>query len=97
MSDPSVQALRTLIVDDERAARDVLRRDLAEINGVELVGEAENGSAALERIEELRPDLVLLDIQMPVHDGFEVVRGIHGRLPLIVFVTAYSEHALKAF
>ncbi len=97
MPDPSVQALRTLVVDDERAARDVLRRDLAEINGVELVGEAENGSAALHQIEELRPDLVLLDIQMPVRDGFEVVRGIHGRLPLIVFVTAYSEHALKAF
>ena len=91
------QALQTLIVDDERAARDVLRRDLAEIEGVKIVGEAENGLDAMERIEELRPDLVLLDIQMPVHDGFEVVRGIRGRLPMIVFVTAYSEHALKAF
>ena len=91
------QALRTLIVDDERAARDVLRRDLTEIGGVTLVGEAENGHVALQRIEELRPELVFLDIQMPVRDGFDVVRGIRGRLPSIVFVTAYSEHALKAF
>lgn len=97
MPDAPTQALKTLIVDDERAALDVLRRDLGEIAGVEIVGEAENGLAAMERIEELRPDLVLLDIQMPIHDGFDVVRGISGRLPSIVFVTAYSEHALKAF
>ncbi len=89
--------MRTLIVDDERAARDVLRRDLAQVESVDLVGEADNGATALERIKELRPDLVLLDIQMPVQDGFEVVRCLHGRLPLIVFVTAYSEHTLKAF
>ncbi len=92
MPDRPVQTLRTLIVDDERAARDVLRRDLAQIEGVEIVGEAENGLAAMERIEELHPDLVLLDIQMPVHDGFEVVRGIDGQLPSIVFVTA-AAHA----
>lgn len=89
--------LRTLIVDDEPVARDLLAEELREIAGVELIGEAENGADAHKRIEELRPDLVLLDIQMPVKDGFEVVRGITGPLPSIIFVTAYSEHALRAF
>ena len=89
--------MRTLVIDDENAARDVLRRDLSGIEGIEIVGEAENGEVAQRQIEALDPDLVLLDIQMPVRDGFEVVRGIRGRLPAIVFVTAYSEHALKAF
>lgn len=89
--------LRTLIVDDEDRAREMLRRDLAEIDGIEIVGEAENGAVAMERIAALQPDLVLLDIQMPVCDGFEVIRSIAGPLPAIVFVTAYSEHALKAF
>ena len=90
-------ALRTLIVDDEPLARRVLREELAEIEGVAVVGEAENGEQALERIGELAPDLVLLDIQMPVADGFEVVRRLRGPLPAIIFVTAFSEHALRAF
>ncbi len=89
--------LRTLIVDDEPVARQLLREELAEIDGVTLVGEAENGERALEFVERLSPDLVLLDIQMPVLDGFEVVRKLRGPLPSIVFVTAFSEHALKAF
>ena len=89
--------LRTLIVDDEPLARQVLREELAEIPSVSVVGEAENGEQALERIGELAPDLVLLDIQMPVIDGFEVVRRLRGALPSIVFVTAFSEHALRAF
>ncbi len=91
------QPLRTLIVDDEEVARYVLHRDLASLDGIEIVGEAENGGVAQRRIEALSPDLVLLDIQMPVKDGFDVVRGIRGPLPSIVFVTAYSEHALQAF
>lgn len=89
--------MRTLIVDDEKAARDVLRRDLGAIAGIEVVGEAENGGDAQRRIDDLSPDLVLLDVQMPEKDGFDVVRGIRGPLPAIVFVTAYSEHALRAF
>ncbi len=97
MSGVRAERLRTLVVDDEQAARDVLRRDLAEIDGIEIVGEAQNGEAARRQIKALNPDLVLLDIQMPVSDGFEVVRGIRGRLPAIIFVTAYSEHAIKAF
>ena len=90
-------ALRTLIVDDEPLARQVLREELAELEAVDVVGEAENGEQALARVEELNPDLVLLDIQMPVLDGFEVVRRMRGPLPAIVFVTAFSEHALRAF
>ena len=91
------ERLRTLIVDDEVAARSVLRRDLADLAGIEIVGEAENGAAARQQIETLDPDLVLLDIQMPVCDGFQVVRELEGHLPTIVFVTAFSEHALRAF
>lgn len=67
------------------------------MDAVVVVGEAENGEAALRQIESLRPDLVLLDIQMPVMDGFEVIRRLRGPLPAVVFVTAYSEHALRAF
>ncbi|MCB1018553.1 MAG: response regulator transcription factor [Acidobacteria bacterium] len=89
--------LRTLIVDDEPVARNLLSEELAEIPGVEVSGEAENGAEAIRCIEKLEPDLVLLDIQMPVKDGFDVVRGITGPLPAIIFVTAYSEHALRAF
>ncbi|MCY4597600.1 MAG: LytTR family DNA-binding domain-containing protein [Bryobacterales bacterium] len=89
--------LRTLIVDDEPVARRVLAEELAEIGGTEVVGEADNGEAAIRCIEQLSPDLVLLDIQMPVQNGFEVVRSIAGPLPTIIFVTAYSEHALRAF
>ncbi len=97
MAFPPDVPLRTLIVDDEPAARGVLRRDLGGIDGVEIVGEAENGDRAQRRIAALEPDLVLLDIQMPVKDGFAVARGIEGQLPAIVFVTAYSEHALRTF
>ncbi|MEZ5365372.1 MAG: response regulator [Bryobacterales bacterium] len=89
--------LRTLIVDDEPLARKVLREELDEIPDVLVVGEAENGQDALEQIPKIEPDLILLDVQMPVLDGFEVVRRLRGPLPAIVFVTAFSEHALRAF
>ncbi len=91
------QALRTLIVDDEPIARAILAEELADFDDVAVIGEAGNAEAAMRRIDELAPDLVLLDIQMPGRDGFELVRGIAGPLPAIVFVTAYSEHALQAF
>ena len=85
------------MVDDEPVARRVLLEELAEIEDVSVIGEADNGSRALHQIETLRPDLVLLDIQMPVMDGFQVLRQLQGPLPSIIFVTAYSEHALNAF
>jgi len=88
--------MRTLIVDDECPARERLKRLLDDIEGVELIGEAESGMQALEMIERDRPDLVLLDIQMPGLDGFGVIEAVED-LPLIIFVTAYDEYAIHAF
>lgn len=84
-------------MDDEPLARRVLMDGLASVNDVQVVGEADSGETALRQIRHLQPDLVLLDIQMPVMDGFEVIRRFQGPLPAIVFVTAYSEYALGAF
>jgi DNA-binding LytR/AlgR family response regulator len=88
--------LRVLIVDDEPLARERLKRLLADIEGVEVIGEAESGVQAVEMIEGLNPDLVLLDIQMPGLDGFEVIEAL-GHPPLVIFVTAYDEYAIRAF
>ncbi len=91
--------LKTLIVDDEPIARRVLREELELIPGVEVIGEAADGVAALEKIGSEQPDLVLLDLQMPAMGGLDVVRQLkHGKhLPVIVIVTAYDQHALQAF
>jgi two-component system, LytTR family, response regulator len=92
------QTLKTLIVDDEPIARQVLREGLESIPDVEIAGEAENGKQALQKIAELKPDLVFLDLQMPVMGGFEVVRNLgDGQLPVVVIVTAFDEHAIQAF
>jgi DNA-binding LytR/AlgR family response regulator len=90
--------MTTLIVDDEPIARSVLRDELEAFPGVQIVGEAENGKEALEKINKLRPDLVFLDLQMPVMGGFEVVRQLGGgHLPVVAIVTAYDEYAIEAF
>jgi two-component system LytT family response regulator len=90
--------VRVLIVDDEAPARAKLRRYLAEEHDVEIVGEAESGTEAVERIAELAPDLVFLDVQMPGLDGFGVIDAVGiDAMPHVVFVTAYDEHALRAF
>jgi two-component system LytT family response regulator len=91
--------LKTLIVDDEPIARKVLRDELATLPDIEIIGEAETGEAALRKIEAERPDLVLLDLQMPVMGGLDVVRRLKGgpSLPAIVIVTAWNEHAIQAF
>ena len=91
--------LRILIVDDEPVARKVLREELDSISGIELIGEADSGSMALELIARDRPDLVLLDLQMPEINGFDVVHNLRGaaHIPVIVIVTAYDSYALKAF
>ena len=88
--------IRVLIVDDEAPARDRLKRLLADIEGVELIGEAEGGIQAVEMIESEKPDLVLLDIQMPELDGFGVIEALEDPPP-IIFVTAYDEYAIRAF
>jgi two-component system LytT family response regulator len=90
--------MKTLIVDDEPVARRVLREGLELLPDVEVVGEADNGRSALVQIEKLRPELVFLDLQMPVMSGFEVVHNLAGKtMPIIVIVTAFDQHALQAF
>lgn len=90
--------LRTIIADDERPAREFLKNLLREFDFVELVGEAENGSEAIEIIKNLKPDLALLDLQMPEITGIEVVKLIRkSQMPIIAFVTAFDEYAIQAF
>jgi DNA-binding LytR/AlgR family response regulator len=91
-----VNPIRTLIVDDEGPARDRLRRLLSAMDQVEIAGEAEDGAQAVEAIERLSPDLVLLDIQMPELDGFGVIEALE-HPPAVIFVTAYDAYAIRAF
>jgi two-component system LytT family response regulator len=88
--------IRTLIVDDTRLARAELRTLLATHADFEIVGEADDVGAAVEAIDRLRPDCVLLDIQMPSGTGFDVLERID-HAPLVVFSTAFDQHALRAF
>jgi DNA-binding LytR/AlgR family response regulator len=88
--------IRTLIVDDEKLARDRLSGFLKNMNGIEVVGQASNGVEAVRLIEEEKPDLVLLDVQMPGLDGFGVLNAIKHR-PQVIFATAFDEYAIRAF
>ncbi len=90
--------LRVVVADDERPARSYLLALLRGFGDVEVVGEAQDGLEAVRLIEELKPDLALLDVQMPELDGLGVVAALDpAAAPLIVFVTAYDQYALKAF
>jgi DNA-binding LytR/AlgR family response regulator len=90
--------LRTLIVDDEPLARERLLDLLDGRPDVQIVGAAEGGADAVQKSETLRPDLVLLDVQMPDLDGFGVLRMLEVEpLPLVIFVTAYDQYAVEAF
>jgi DNA-binding LytR/AlgR family response regulator len=90
--------LRIVIADDERPARMFLKNILLTFENVEIVGEAENGIEAVEIIKETKPDLALLDLQMPEASGLEVVKLLRkNQLPLIAFVTAHDEFAIQAF
>ena len=88
--------IRTVIVDDEDLARQVVRELLAEHAEIEVVAECANGFEAVKAVTELKPDLLFLDIQMPKLDGFEVLELI-GTEMAIIFATAYDQHALRAF
>lgn len=94
-------AVRLLICDDEPLATDRLSALLDRHEDVEVVGVARSGAEALERIDELHPDAVLIDVEMPVLDGFDVVEALaaeaDGATPLIIFVTAYPQFATDAF
>jgi DNA-binding LytR/AlgR family response regulator len=90
--------LRVVIADDERPARMFLKNILQEFADVEIVGEAENGAEAVEIIKQAKPDLALLDLQMPEASGLDVVRLLRkNQMPLVAFVTAYDEYAVQAF
>jgi two-component system, LytTR family, response regulator len=89
--------MRILIVDDEQLARAFLAEQLAGIAGMEVIGQAANGFEAVKLAEELAPDLMLLDVQMPKLSGFEVLELLGARAPAIIFVTAFDEFALRAF
>ncbi len=92
------EKLRVVIADDERPARSVLAAMLRTFDDVEIVGEARDGAEALTMIEAHKPDLALLDFQMPEVDGLDVVRLLRkNRMPMIAFVTAYDEYAVQAF
>jgi two-component system LytT family response regulator len=88
--------LRVIMVDDEGPARRLLREYLEDIPGVSIVAECGNGFEAVKAVTEHEPDLLLLDIQMPKLDGFEVVELLERDLP-IIFITAHDAHALRAF
>ena len=88
--------LRVIMVDDEEPARRLLREYLEDTPGVSIVAECGNGFEAVKAVAEHEPDLMLLDIQMPKLDGFEVVELLERDLP-IIFITAHDEHALRAF
>jgi len=93
-----VNKIRTLIVDDEPLARERIHTLLNAEQDIEVVGECANGSQAVKEIPAKKPDLLFLDIQMPGMNGFEVLRALSSQnLPLVIFVTAFDQHALKAF
>src|ERR1700720_4663370 len=91
--------IRSLLADDEQAARLRLRRLLDDIPQIEIIGEATNGIEAVEAIERSHPQLVFLDIQMPGLSGFEVLKSLSKDTPrpLTIFITGFHEHALEAF
>ena len=90
--------IRALIVDDEPLARKRIKSLLAHESSVDVIGECSDGHKAVTSINELTPDLVFLDVQMPAMDGFEVIKTIGPeRMPTVIFVTAYDQYALKAF
>lgn len=90
--------IRTLLVDDQSAGLAVLRDMLRHEGDVEIIGMAAGGREAIESINEQAPDLVLLDVQMPGLDGFEVVKQIKlPQMPIIIFVTGHDDYAVKAF
>lgn len=91
-------SIRTLIVDDEPLARDRIKRFLRDEPDIEIVGEVGNGADAIKLIRSTTPDLVFLDIQMPVKTGFEAIKSLSEKeMPAIVFVTAFDQYALQAF
>lgn len=89
--------MKALLIDDERLARNELRRLLKTHSEIEIIGEAVDAADALSKVEALKPDLLFLDIQMPGDDGFMLLEQLEPPLPLVIFTTAYDQFAVKAF
>ncbi len=87
---------KALIIDDERLARNELKKLLADFSEIEIIGEAANADEGIEKIDSLLPDLIFLDIQMPGKTGFDMLQELD-KAPHVIFTTAYDEFALKAF
>src|SRR6266536_1658859 len=91
------ERFKAIVIDDEPAARRLMKSLLQEYEAVvEIIGEASNGKEAITKIEELKPDLIFLDLQMPDLTGFEVLDRLQ-RKPTVIFTTAYEQYAIKAF
>ncbi|MBS0631628.1 MAG: response regulator transcription factor [Verrucomicrobia bacterium] len=89
--------MKALLIDDERLARNELRRLLAAFPDLEIVGEAANAKQAREQLAALSPDLIFLDVQMPGETGMELLASLEAPVPHVIFTTAYDEFAVKAF
>lgn len=89
--------IRTLIVDDEVLARERIASLLNKEKDIDVIGECSDGEEALQKINSLKPDLVFIDIQMPMMSGVEVIKNLDEYLPEVIFVTAYDEYAVDAF
>ncbi len=87
---------KAIIIDDERLARNELKKLLVDFSEIEIIGEAANADEGIEKIELMKPDLIFLDIQMPGKTGFAMLEELD-RSPHVIFTTAYDEYALKAF
>jgi two-component system LytT family response regulator len=87
---------RTLIIDDERLAREELKSLLKSFSQIEIIDEARNGNEGIQKIQEHKPDLIFLDVNMPGMNGFEMIKQLE-EIPRVIFITAYDEYALKAF
>ena len=90
--------IKSLIIDDEPLARQRLKNLINDVPEIDLIGECSSGKEAIQSIEELKPGIVFLDIQMKDMTGFDVLKKLDSKnRPLVIFVTAYNEYALKAF
>ena len=88
--------MKAIVIDDSRLARNELKRILKEFDNIQVIGEAANAEEAMEKMDQEKPDLIFLDIQMPGKDGFQLLEELE-EVPEVIFTTAYDEYALKAF
>lgn len=91
-----MRTIKTILIDDERLAREELKSMLKDFEEIEVIAEAKNGKEGVQLINELNPDLIFLDVNMPGLSGFDLLKQLE-EIPLVVFITAYDEYAMKAF